>query len=250
MTKKFYNDLAPYYKLLYQDWDASVVRQADALDRVIKVFVDTTSKTILDVACGIGTQSIGLARLGYQVCGSDLSPVAIEQAQKEALRYGVEVEFRVADMRQVWEFYQKLFDVVIACDNSVPHLLSDDEILLSFKQFYQCIKPGGGCIISVRDYAQIERNDSQKMYPRTVHQTEDGQLVMFDVWNFDGDQYEITTYIVEDKGGSDAKTKIIHGGKYYCVEIPTLERLFIEAGFRQVATLKDKFFQPLLVAIK
>ncbi len=251
MTETYYNSLAPYYKFIYPDWDTSVRRQAEALDGVIREFIGEKPKTILDVACGIGTQSIGLAKIGYQVTSSDLSSVEIEQARLEALRYGVQIDFQVVDMRRVWETYQRQFDVVIACDNSVPHLLSDSEILLAFKQFYQCTKPGGGCIITVRDYAQLERKDKQKqMYPRLVHQTDNGQIVLFDVWDFNGNYYEMTTYLVDDAGKPEAKTQVLRGGKYYCVEIPTLERLFQEAGFREVTPLRDRFFQPLLIAKK
>ena len=249
MTETYYNALAPYYKYIYPNWDASVQRQADLLDGVIRDFVGEKPKTVLDVACGIGTQSIGLAKLGYQVTSSDLSSGEIEQAQQEALRYGVQIKFQVADMRQVWEVYQREFDVVIACDNSVPHLLSNDEILLAFRQFHKCTKSDGCCMISVRDYALLEKREKQ-MYPRLVHQTDNGQVVMFDVWDFDGAYYEITTYIVEDIGKSVAQTQVLRGGKYYCVEIPTLEMLFKEAGFREVTTLRDRFFQPLLIAKK
>lgn len=251
MTENYYNSLAPYYKFIYQNWDVSVQRQAEELDGVIRDFIGEKPKIVLDVACGIGTQSIGLAHLGYQVTSSDLSSAEVEQARKEALRYGVQIEFQVVDMRQVWEIYQRQFDVVIACDNSIPHLLSDAEILLAFKQFYQCTRSGGCCIITVRDYHQFERKNMQKqMSPRLVHQTDVGQIVMFDVWDFDGDTYEITTYIVDDVGRSEAKTKVLRGGKYYCVEIPVLEKLFHEAGFREVTTLRDRFFQPLLIAKK
>jgi 2-polyprenyl-3-methyl-5-hydroxy-6-metoxy-1,4-benzoquinol methylase len=121
MTETYYNQLTPYYKYIYPDWDKSVQRQAGVLDGVIKEFVGGTSKTVLDVSCGIGTQSIGLANIGYQVTSSDLSSAEIEQARKEAMRYGVQIEFQVVDMRQAWETYQKQFDVVVACDNSVPH---------------------------------------------------------------------------------------------------------------------------------
>ena len=251
MTEVYYNRLASYYKYIYPDWDASVQRQAEALDGVIRDFVGERPKTVLDAACGIGTQSIGLAKVGYQVSSSDISPAEIEKARQEALRYGVQIEFRVVDMRQVWEIYQRQFDIVIACDNSVPHLLGDEEILTAFRQFYKCTKSGGCCLITVRDYAQLERKDKQKqMYPRSVHQTDNGQVVMFDVWDFDGDYYEITTYIVDDVGMSTAQTQVLRGGKYYCVEISTLEKLFKEAGFREVHTLRDRFFQPLLIAKK
>ena len=42
------------------------------------------------------------------------------------------------------------FDVVVACDNSVPHLLTDDDILLALRQLYALAHPGGGCLITVR----------------------------------------------------------------------------------------------------
>ncbi len=251
MTETYYNSLAPYYKFIYPDWDKSVQRQAEALDGVIKEFIGEASKTVLDVACGIGTQSIGLAQIGYKVTSSDLSSAEVEQARQEARRHAVQIEFQVVDMRQVWETYQRQFDIVIACDNSVPHLLDNDEILLAFRQFYQCAKSGGCCIITVRDYAQLRKTDQPKqMYPRLIHQTDSGQIVIFDVWEFDGDYYEITTYIVDDIGKSTAQTQVLRGGKYYCVEISTLEKLFKEAGFREVQTLRDRFFQPLLIAMK
>jgi hypothetical protein len=103
----------------------------------------------------------------------------------------------------------------------------------------------------VRDYAQLERKDKHKqMYPRLVHPTDSGQIVMFDVWDFDGYYYEITTYLIADIGMPTAQTQVLRGGKYYCVEISTLEKLFREAEFREVKTLRDRFFQPLLIAVK
>ncbi len=79
---------------------------------------------------------------------------------------------------------------------------------------------------------------------------EEGSIVLFDVWRFDGSFYDMTTYIVEDTGGSEAKTHVLRGGRYYCVGISTLEELFREAGFREVVRLRDRFFQPLIIAKK
>lgn len=252
MTECFYDDLAHYYKYIYPNWEESVARQASSLDGVIREYFGDNAQTVLDVACGIGTQSIGLAKLGYQVTASDISAGEIEQAKKETAKKHLPIEYRVVDMRQVWDVYQRQFDVVIACDNAIPHLLTDKEILGALKQFCQCIKPGGGCMISVRDYAQLERKANQKeIYPRIVRTVDKGQIVLFDVWDFyDVNHYEITTYLVEDRGESEVKTQAIRGGKYYCVEIPTLENLFHEAGFSEVNILKDRFFQPLMVAVK
>ena len=66
MTNQFYNQLAPYCKYVYQDWDASVTRQAKILVEEIREYAKTATKTLLDASCGIGTQSIDFARLGYE----------------------------------------------------------------------------------------------------------------------------------------------------------------------------------------
>lgn len=65
MTQAFYDRLAPYYHLLYPDWDASIARQSQGLATVLQEFGIAPGARVLDAACGIGTQTIGLARLGY-----------------------------------------------------------------------------------------------------------------------------------------------------------------------------------------
>jgi 2-polyprenyl-3-methyl-5-hydroxy-6-metoxy-1,4-benzoquinol methylase len=137
----FYDRLAPLYDLIFLDWDASMEQQAGQLAAIIRERWGADVRTILDVACGIGTQSIGLARKGFAVTASDLSTRAIERAKVEARRRGVEIDFSVCDMRAAHDHHRRQFDVVIACDNAIPHLLSDDEILMAFRQMRDCTRP-------------------------------------------------------------------------------------------------------------
>ena len=58
---KFYDDFAPLYHLIYPDWEESISRQGSALDGVIREVWGDGVSSVLDVACGIGTQSLGLA---------------------------------------------------------------------------------------------------------------------------------------------------------------------------------------------
>ena len=64
-------------------------------------------------------------------------------------------------MRKSFEHHQKQFDVLMSCDNSVPPLLSDSDILIAFKEFYNCLKPDGGHIITLRDYEKENREEVQ-----------------------------------------------------------------------------------------
>jgi SAM-dependent methyltransferase len=249
MIESYYNQLAPFYRYLFQDWEKSVLWHAQVIDSVIQEFFGPQVRHILDAACGIGTQCLGLAQLGYQLTSSDISATELELARQEAARRSLNIEFAIADMRELRQVHQDVFDVVIACDNAIPHLYSETDILKAFQGFYACTTEGGGCIISVRDYATMELGGT-RIYPRIVHPTPEGRLVLFDIWEFDGDFYDFTTYIVEDQGDRGTRTHVIRGGRYYCVTITVLERLFKQAGFQAVEIVREKYHQPILVGLK
>jgi 2-polyprenyl-3-methyl-5-hydroxy-6-metoxy-1,4-benzoquinol methylase len=94
MTRDFYDGLAPYYHLLYPNWEASIGRQSRGLAHVLNEFSVPPGSDVLDAACGIGTQTLGLAQLGYRVTASDLSPRAVTRAREEAATRGLTIAFR------------------------------------------------------------------------------------------------------------------------------------------------------------
>ena len=157
MTAGFYDQLAPFYHLLYADWERSADTQGRALDALLGELGLTAHASIHDAAAGIGTQTIGLLRAGYKVSASDISPGAIARLRQELNRLSLNAAATVDDMRVLSSVATGSQDAVIACDNSISHLLSDDEILLAFQQCWRCLAPGGVAVFSVRDYSSIER---------------------------------------------------------------------------------------------
>jgi len=145
------------YHLIFQNWDESIERQAGQLTSIIHERWGAGAKAILDVSCGIGTQALGLAKRGFAVTASDLSAGAISSAKAEAQRRAVQIDFSVCDMRAVHDHHRRVFDVVISGDNSITHLLDDDDLLRALWQMYACARPGGGCLLTVRDYDREER---------------------------------------------------------------------------------------------
>jgi len=244
----FYDEFAPYYHLIYPDWDKSIARQAGHLKSIIDEFCENEAARVLDVACGIGTQSIGLAQLGFEVTASDISPKEIECARANAAQRSIKIAFSVADMRSAFDHHQQTFDVVIACDNAIPHLLSDEDILKTFEQFHLCTAPGGCCIVSVRDYQAMELTGAHvKTYG--LRQEGDSRYLVFQVWEFDGPIYELSMYVIEDKRDAGCTTRVMRT-KYYAVSTDRLTELMARAGFTDVRRLDGRFFQPLLVGLR
>ena len=244
----FYDQLAPFFHLIYADWNASVRRQGEQLSAII---ADEWpgSKKILDVSCGIGTQAIGLALQGLSVSGSDLSEKEVERARQEAGKLGVEVDFSVCDMRGAFAHHGPGFDVAVSCDNSLPHLLTDADLLLALKQMASCVPVGGGCLITVRDYAREERGlNLVKPYGARV---ENGhRYLMFQVWDFEGDCYELTFFfVVENLATREVRTHAMRS-TYYAVTTDRLCELMKQAGLTNVRRLDGAFFQPVLIGTR
>ncbi len=246
--KNFYADLTPLYHLIYPDWDKSIKQQASMLDSIIREIWGDSISSILDVSCGIGTQSLGLAKLGYEVTASDLSPDEVERAKAEAEKRGLSISFSAADMREAFRHHGRKFDVVISCDNSVPHLLTDDDILTAFRQFHECTRGEGGCIISVRDYEKEELT-GLKVKPYGIREENGVRYFIFQAWEFHGRIYDLYMYFVEDRGESEGRTRILRS-QYYAVGISRLIELMIQAGFQNVKRLDDRFFQPVIIGTR
>lgn len=244
----FYDELAPLYHLIYQDWAASIAQQAKQLSALIEAEWPGSRK-VLDLSCGIGTQSIGLAQQGYSLVGSDISPMAVRRARQEAVARHAPVEFSVCDMRQASKHHGSGFDVVISCDNSVPHLLSDKELLIAFEEMLACLSVGGGCILTVRDYEREQRGKGI-IKPYGVRIEDGKRYLIFQVWDFEGEHYDLTFFFVEeDQAASTVRTHVMRS-RYYAVSIADLLALMRRAGFNNVRRIEDAFYQPVLVGTK
>ncbi len=241
----FYDALSPFYHLIYQDWNASVDRQAQQLDSIIREYWGDRVHDVLDAACGIGTQAIGLARRGYSVTATDLSGESLERARRSAIERGVSIEVAVDDMRTLESQRGRRFDLVIACDNAIPHLLTDADILAALRALHERLRPGGGCILSVRDYAVMDMTGT-KLVPFGVRRDGDKRYIVFQVWECDDVGYNLHFYFVEDQPGATPITHVVRS-RYRSLTIDKLVEFMRQSGFQDVKRIDGRFFQPLVL---
>lgn len=246
----FYDSLTPFYHLIYPDWPTNMRQQGRQLATLLATEWPGQLR-VLDVSCGIGTQAIGLALQGYAVTGSDLSPAAVARAKQEAARYEVAIPFSVGDMQRAHACHGTGFGVVISCDNSLPHLLTDEAVLAALREMWACLIPGGGCVVSVRDYAQEPRGKNLvKVYGAKEELGK--RYLLFQVWDWEpaGEQYDFSFYIVEENLTTRTGQTHILRSRYYALSVTKLSALMREAGFQAVRQIEGDFYQPLLVGTK
>jgi len=252
MTTDFYDQLTPLYHLIHQDWDASIRRQGGQLAALIETHWPGSRK-LLDVSCGIGTQALGLAQQGYAVTASDLSEKEVARARLEAAQRGVVLELSVCDMREAHAHHGSGFDAVLSADNSLPHLLTDHDLLAALQQMHACLRVGGGCLVTVRDYEREERG--RNLVKPYGTRTERGcRYLLFQVWDFDdqheGEHYDLSFFFVEeDLSTREVRTHVMRS-RYYAVSTLRLIELMREAGFENVQRLDGVFYQPVLVGTR
>jgi SAM-dependent methyltransferase len=242
----FYDRMAGLYHLIFDDWDESIDRQAGQLAAIIEGRWGMEARSILDVSCGIGTQAIGLAKRGFVVTASDLSDAAIARARTETQRRAVDVDFSVCDMRAAHAHHRTEFDVVISVDNCITHLLNDDDLLLALRQMYASIRPGGGCLLTVRDYDREERGTGL-VKPYGVREESGKRYVIFQVWDFVGQVYDMAMYFVVDDRTSEQLVTHVMRTRYNAVGTGDLLALMRRAGFTSTERLDGEFYQPVLV---
>ncbi|MFG2424030.1 class I SAM-dependent methyltransferase [Streptomyces sp. NPDC048448] len=243
----FYDELADDYHLIYADWDASIRRQGDALDGLM----GQDNATVLDCSCGIGTQAIGLALHGHRVTGTDLSARAAARAVREAAHRNVTVPTGVADMRRL-PFPDGRFDTVVCADNSLPHLLTEQDVHAALAEMRRVLRPAGLLLLSTRPYDDLLRDRPASASPQ-VHQSADGgeRTVTFQLWHWheDGDHYDMEHFQLLPKGG-EWRVKV-RRTVYWALGRDRLAGLVTDAGFADPEWRmphETGFFQPLLMA--
>ncbi|MCX4920005.1 class I SAM-dependent methyltransferase [Streptomyces sp. NBC_00687] len=227
---RFYDELADDYHLIYADWDASIRRQGGALDALI----GQDYAAVLDCSCGIGTQAIGLALRGHSVTGTDLSPRAAARAAREAARRSLSVRTAAADMRRL-PFPDGRFDTVVCADNSLPHLLTEQEVYSALAEMRRVLRPEGLLLVSTRHYDELLRDCPASTLPQ-VHRNVDcdegeERTVTFQLWHWhdDGEHYDLEHFQLLPAGG-EWRVKV-RRTTYWALGQDRLAGLAAEAGF-------------------
>ncbi len=244
----FYEPLADHYHLIFEDWNRSIERQAVVLNSLLATQAQGHPLKVLDCACGIGTQALGLAGLGHQVVASDLSRAAVDRARHEAEMRGLEISFHVSDMTSLTEIAESDFDVVAALDNALPHLTSG-QLCRAIAAMSSKLKSNGLFIASIRDYDSMILKRPTTVGPSFFGKHSERRIV-HQVWDWiDDARYTLHLYITTQF--EQAWTTHHFVSEYRCLLRNELSTVLESAGFREVRWLmpaESGSYQPLVLA--
>lgn len=246
----FYDDMASAYHLIFADWAATIEQQGMILSALLPA--PAAAGKVLDCACGIGTQALGLAGRGYQVEGSDLSAAEIERAKLEAGKRGLSIPFRTDDMRLLDTSASGEYGVVLAFDNALPHLDSEEDIDQALAAMYQRLRPGGRLMLSLRDYGPL-MTQRPGMMPPAMFMDDGRRRIVHQVWDWlDERRYMVHLYITRQMPDMAWKTSHF-AGRYRAITPQEVAAHASKAGFQQVQILPPAatgYYQPIVAAMR
>jgi SAM-dependent methyltransferase len=245
-----YDDLADHYYLMFEDWNRSIEKQAAILGPLLERYTNQATPRVLDCACGIGTQTLGLSMRGHHLVASDLSRAAIARAKREAALRQLTIPFHIADMRNLSLIREDNFDAVLVADNALPHLLLKQDRNRALREIAGKLRPGGVLLATCRDYDHLIQTRPATQ-PPAFYGVRGSRRIVHQVWDWDGEEYYIHLYIsMETPTGWNVK----HYVSRYCALLrDDLTASLHETGFTTAQWLEPSetlFYQPVLIAMK
>lgn len=241
--EELFDAFANDYDLLLDDWRHNLEEQGRVLDKFFREYAQTPVETVFDCTCGIGTQCIGLAKLGYSVKGMDISGKSILRAREEAAKAGLDIEFDRGDIRKLDSLVAAKFDAVISCDNSLPALLSEEDLNIGLKNIYNLLETSGVCIASIRNYDRMFA-ERKRFNPRQIHEIDGKRIIVFDVWDYAEDEFVVFNifFLQERESGWDVSSRrMVYRAVYRNEMISALK----QTGFGEVVVVDSLDGKPL-----
>jgi glycine/sarcosine N-methyltransferase len=198
----FYDRLAPFFDVM-TDWASRLEVEEPFL---LELLQQVEAGTVLDAACGSGGHSLSLARSGYRVVGTDISPAMIRLAQAKATPSDG-VSFHVASLGDLSSRFPP-FDAALCLGNSLPHLLTDAELAAGLADLAASLRPGGLLLLHNLNYDR--RWAARPRWFGVDSGRLDGRQAL--VWRFadylDGDKPRIDFHIALFQEGEDANWSV------------------------------------------
>lgn len=188
-----YTKLSQYYDDWFSSgWPQPIIDQAEAIQGIFQDYKVPQGGRILDLTCGIGTQSTGLASKGYAVTAMDISEGQLAKAKEEIIKFdpSLNVNWILGDAQKPSEFVSGKYDAVISFANSLPLLGSHEAMRHSMEDAYSLLNDGGLLLVSMRDHTALRQKQPYLIDSGALnHGERQGAWIETGEWLEGGKQY-------------------------------------------------------------
>lgn len=236
MKYKQYEALAEFYDRLNPDVDYT--RWADFIKKNIDGNGLKNTSLVLDLACGTGSMSVALSKLGYEVIGVDLSPEMLMEAQNKAYDEEQSILFLNQNMCEL-DLYGTV-DAAVCCLDSLNYLTDEGDLKKTLALVNNFMNNGGLFIFDVNTPYKFRNT-----YGNNAYVLEDEGVLCAWQNSFDEEtgicEFDLS-FFVEQKNGCYERIDESQKERMYTDE--TIRGLLAEASFEVLGVYSDYSFTP------
>ncbi|MBP3380624.1 MAG: methyltransferase domain-containing protein [Ruminococcus sp.] len=231
-----YNVFARYYDSLTANID--YVKRGEYFHSIISKFRKTEGNLLLDLACGTGSISEVMARLGYDVMGVDYSGEMLSIAMNKKFDSGLDICYLCQDMRRL-DLYGSP-DVTICALDSINHLDSLEDVRSVFRNIAFFSVPDG---LFLFDVNTIYKHRCILANNTFTYETDEVYCVWENTLVPETDEVKMNLEFFElESGGLYSRSSDAFSEKAYSET--ELEKILAEEGFEILGKYGDDTLLP------
>ena len=206
-------------------------QQMKFLDFYRQVFGEYNVNTIHDCSIGAGGTTLPLAKLGYEISGSDLSESLLAKAKENFNSAGYDIELHTCDFRNLDQVLTKTYDCIISTGNSLPHV-SNADVSGFIENIAPKINQNGFILIDMRNWDRILHEKPIFTARDPFVMTDKEHISLYQIWNWHDDQSVDFTFVTStDKSGKHEKTSFTYVPTYYPLKYNDYKKMLNDYGF-------------------
>lgn len=230
-----YNVFARYYDELTANIDYR--KRAEYFNAIVKKFKTTENNILLDLACGTGSISEEMAKLGYDVIGVDNSQEMLGIAIEKKFSSGLNIQYLCQDMRNIDMF--GTIDITVCALDSINHLSCIDDVRKVFEKVSLFSEYNGLFIFDVNTLYKHRKILADNTF---TYETDNVYCIWENSLNKDTDEVRMNLEFFElEENGLYSRSSDCFSEKAYSEE--TIEKLLAETNFEIIGKYGDDTFE-------
>lgn len=234
------------YSTVASDYD-KMIKWNNRLSREIpfftKLLADSPQEKVLDCACATGQHLVELAKLGFQVTGSDLNADMLKQALELARSNQLEIDLYQTDFLELTQTINDKFGLVICIGNSLPHLTNLQDIKQSISNMYDLLKPNGKLVIQNRNYDKL-LIDKYQLMPLTKWQDNQENKLFIRINELNSEQKVSFTILTLTEDENNSWRMEAERTELYPIQQIEIDGILRDVGFIEVNSYGDYQSNP------
>jgi 2-polyprenyl-3-methyl-5-hydroxy-6-metoxy-1,4-benzoquinol methylase len=185
-------------------------------------------RTALDAGSGTGFHSLLLAQQGVGVTAVDLSGDMLEGVKSHAERMNLHITTVRSNFQDLEKVLKSTFDAVFCMGNSLAHLLAEEDLRTTLRNFSSLVKPQGILFIQNLNYDRIL---VQRERIQSVKEAGNKTFVRF----YDFGENRLSFNILTIERGKEGVRQSMRSVQLRLLLSNELVRLLLEYGFSEIS---------------